>query len=400
MARGLFLAFPGHGHVNPTIGLVNELIRKGDEIIYICSEEFRSKFENTGAKFIGFDLDLSDFDGKNTIDNMGERFLKIFKNILNLAIEQEGEFDYIVVDPFIRPGTKIVEKFKVKKVITISTTFAINKEFSERILKSMSQDKSTIDKMTENFIKLKPEFEKLGKEFSISFPEKPIELITGVKNDLTIVFTSKYYQPNAEVFDETYKFVGPSIFDRRELEDFKIENSKNKKIVYISLGTIANTNIEFYKNCFNALGSREDLMVIMSVGKKINISDLGQIPTNFKLYNYVPQLEVLKKVDLFITHGGMNSSSEGLYNNVPLIVVPQFGDQPVVAKRVEELGAGVPLMGDISPLAIENAVNKILSDNSYKENAKKVGESLRECGGYKKAAEAIYEAIDNVEVLV
>ena len=393
MARGLFLAFPGHGHVNPTIGLVNELIRKGDEIIYICSEEFRSKFENTGAKFIGFDLDLSDFDGKNTIDNMGERFLKIFKNILNLAIEQEGEFDYIVVDPFIRPGTKIVEKFKVKKVITISTTFAINKEFSERILKSMSQDKSTIDKMTENFIKLKPEFEKLRKEFGISFPEKPIELITGVKNDLTIVFTSKYYQPNAEVFDETYKFVGPSIFDRRELEDFKIENSKNKKIVYISLGTIANTNIEFYKNCFKALGSREDLMVIMSVGKKINISDLGQIPTNFKLYNYVPQLEVLKKVDLFITHGGMNSSSEGLYNNVPLIVVPQFGDQPVVAKRVEELGAGVPLMGDISPLAIENAVNKILSDSSYKENAKKVGESLRECGGYKKAAEAIHKVI-------
>ena len=134
-------------------------------------------------------------------------------------------------------------------------------------------------------------------------------------------------------------------------------------------------------------------MVIMSVGKKINISDLGQIPTNFKLYNYVPQLEVLKKVDLFITHGGMNSSSEGLYNNVPLIVVPQFGDQPVVAKRVEELGAGVPLMGDISPLAIENAVNKILSDNSYKENAKKVGESLRECGGYKKAAEAIHKVI-------
>lgn len=391
MARGLFLAFPGHGHVNPTIGLVNELIKKGDEIIYICSEEFRSKFENTGAKFVGFDLDLSDFDGKNTINNMGERFLKIFKNILNLAIQQEGEFDYIVVDPFIRPGAKIVEKFKVKKVITISTTFAINKEFSERILKSMSQNKS--DKMTENFIKLKPEFEKLGKEFGISFPEKPIELIMGVKNDLTIVFTSKYYQPNAEVFDETYKFVGPSIFDRRELEDFKIENSENKKIVYISLGTIANTNIEFYKNCFKALGSREDLIVVMSVGKKINISDLGKIPTNFKMYNYVPQLEVLKKVDLFITHGGMNSSSEGLYNNVPLIVVPQFGDQPVVAKRVEELGAGLPLMGDISPLAIENAVNKILSDNSYKENAKKVGESLRESGGYKRAAEVIHQAI-------
>ena len=50
--------------------------------------------------------------------------------------------------------------------------------------------------------------------------------------------------------------------------------------------------------------------------------------------------------------------------------------------------------------AIRSAVNKILSDDSYKENAKKIGESLKACGGYKKAAEAIYEAIDNVEVLV
>ena len=96
----------------------------------------------------------------------------------------------------------------------------------------------------------------------------------------------------------------------------------------------------------------------------------------------------------------MNSSSEGLYNSVPLVVVPQFGDQPVVAKRVEELGAGIALMEDRSVQAIRSAVNKILSDDSYKENAKKIGESLKACGGYKKAAEAIYESIDNVEVLV
>ncbi|MDO4536302.1 MAG: glycosyltransferase [Clostridium perfringens] len=393
MARGLFLMFPGHGHVNPTIGLVNELIKNGDEITYICAEEFRSKFENTGAKFVGYKVDISKFDGKNRMDIMAERFLDIFKGVLNTAIKEEGEFDYIVLDPFIRPGTKILEKFKVKKVIATSTTFAFNEETSKRISKSMTKDPSVINRMIENFNKLFPEYEKLGAEFGVDFPNNPLELLMGSKSNLTIVFTSKYYQPNGESFDETYKFVGPSIFDRHELEDFKIENPKNKKLVYISLGTIANTNVEFYKNCLEALGSREDLKVIMSIGKKTDIKDLGKLPENFDVYNYVPQLEVLKKVDLFITHGGMNSSSEGLYNNVPLIVVPQFGDQPVVAKRVEELGAGIPLMDDISVEAIGNAVNKILSDDSYKENAKKIGESLRACGGYKKAAEAIHEAI-------
>lgn len=393
MARGLFLMFPGHGHVNPTIGLVNELIKNGDEITYVCGEEFRSKFENTGAKFVGFKTDLSKFDGKDRMDIMAERFLDIFEGILNTAIKEEGEFDYLVLDPFVRPGTKILEKFKIKKVIATCTTFAFNEETSKRILKSLGSNVEASTKMVENFNKLFPKYKKLGEEFGVDFPKSPLEILMGSKSDLTIVFTSKYYQPDGNSFDETYKFVGPSIFDRHELEDFKIENPENKKLIYISLGTVANTNLEFYKNCLEALGSREDLKVIMSAGKKIDFNDLGAIPKNFEVYSYVPQLEVLKKVDLFITHGGMNSSSEGLYNNVPLVVVPQFGDQLVVAKRVEELGAGIALMGDIAPNSIENAVNKILADDSYKENAKKIGESLRVCGGYEKAAEAIHEAI-------
>ena len=392
---------PAHGHVNPTIGLVNELISKGDSITYIAGEEFRDKFENTGVNFVGYEADLSAFNGQtSSISNMGKQYIKICKDILNLAIKQEGEFDYLVVDPFIKPGTKIIEKFKIKKVIATSTTFAMNEKISNSVSSVMEKDNKDMLEMMKTFLTLAPKFKKLGKEFGINFPKNPMDLLMGDKYDLTIVFTSKYFQPNSDEFDDTYKFVGPSIFYRHELEDFTIENGENKKVIYISLGTIANTDLEFYKSCFEALGSNKDLTVIMSIGNKTDIKDLEKIPENFKVYNYVPQLEVLKKVDLFITHGGMNSSSEGLYNSVPLVVVPQFGDQPVVAKRVEELGAGIALMEDRSVQAIRSAVNKILSDDSYKENAKKIGESLKACGGYKKAAEAIYEAIDNVEVLV
>ena len=154
---------------------------------------------------------------------------------------------------------------------------------------------------------------------------------------------------------------------------------------------MANENLDFYKNCFGALGSREDIDIIMSIGKRININDLGVIPKNFKLYSYIPQLEVLKKVDLFITHGGMNSTSEGLYHNIPLIIVPQFGDQATVAKRVSTLGASIALIGrdNYTADSIKLAMDKILFDNSYKENAFKIGKSLRDAGGYKKGAEII-----------
>ena len=139
------------------------------------------------------------------------------------------------------------------------------------------------------------------------------------------------------------------------------------------------------------MGSNKDLTVIMSIGNKTDIKDLEKIPENFKVYNYVPQLEVLKKVDLFITHGGMNSSSEGLYNDVPLIVVPQFGDQAIVANRVADLKAGLALIGDenLTPSTISKAVDKVLSCNLYKENAQKIGKSLRELNGYKEAANLI-----------
>ena len=239
---------------------------------------------------------------------------------------------------------------------------------------------------------LEKDIKDLEKDFEMEIPDVT-KIFLGAKMDLNLVFTSKYYQPLAETFDESYKFIGPSIADRRELQDFKIENPQNKKIVFISLGTVANKNLSFYKNCFEALGSRDDLIIIMSIGKRINIKDLGEIPENFKLYNYVPQLEVLKQVNLFITHGGMNSSSEGLYNNIPLIVVPQFGDQFMVAARVVQLSAGVSLIKDVDSDSIKEAVNKILENDSYKESARKIGESLKSCGGYKKAADFIHEML-------
>ncbi|WP_442789489.1 nucleotide disphospho-sugar-binding domain-containing protein [Paenibacillus sp. CAA11] len=57
----------------------------------------------------------------------------------------------------------------------------------------------------------------------------------------------------------------------------------------------------------------------------------------------MPQLEVLQKAKLFITHGDMNSTSESLYYGVPLIVLPQSADQPIVARCVDEIGAGIHL---------------------------------------------------------
>ena len=391
MARGLFLMFPGHGHVNPTIGLVTELINKGDEITYITAEEFREKIEKLGATFKGYDEEYSvDPNNKEGMIAVLEKTIGIYRNLIELGLKEEGTFDYLVCDSIINPGKKLIKKLGIKRTISLSTTFGLNERVMEESRKTNNY--SELEKYKEKLKELEKNIRVLEKDFEMEIPDIT-KIFLGGKVDLNLVFTSKYYQPLAETFDESYEFIGPSITDRKELEDFKIENPENKKVIFISLGTVANKNLDFYKDCFEALGSRDDLIVIMSIGKRINAKDLGQIPNNFRIYNYVPQLEVLKQVDLFITHGGMNSSSEGLYNGLPLIVVPQFGDQFMVAARVVQLEAGISLIGNANSESIKDSVNKILENDYYKENAKKIGDSLREAGGYKKGAELIHKIL-------
>ncbi|SPZ51061.1 Oleandomycin glycosyltransferase [Sarcina ventriculi] len=395
MSKGLFISLPAHGHINPTIGLVSELAKKGDEIVYITAEEFRDKFEKVGARFVGYNFEggsaslnikeiaknASDSsDLVNVVKKVMEQAMIKYKiagsKTIELALRLNEEFDYLVIDDiFTLDISEVISKLKIKKVISTVTMFALNAKLKSNMystfLPSIMKNENDV---CHGFDKLAGGKKKLDEQI-----------------DLRLVFTSEYFQPCSEEFDDSFEFVGPSIFDRNELTDFKIEKSNDKKLILISLGTMANENLDFYRNCFEALGSREDIDIIMSIGKRININDLGVIPKNFKLYNYIPQLEVLKQVDLFITHGGMNSTSEGLYHNIPLIIVPQFGDQATVAKRVSTLGAGIALIGrdNYTADSIKLAVDKILFDNLYKENAFKIGKSLRDAGGYKKGAEII-----------
>ena len=132
----------------------------------------------------------------------------------------------------------------------------------------------------------------------------------------------------------------------------------------------------------------------MSIGKTLKKEQLGVIPNNFNIYNFVPQIEVLKRTDLFITHGGMNSTSEAMYFGVPLIVVPQVANQPIVEKRIEDLELGrVINKNNISSNIIRNYANEILNDDRYKDNMMKMRTKVRQAGGENRAVELINDLL-------
>ena len=158
--------------------------------------------------------------------------------------------------------------------------------------------------------------------------------------------------------------------------------------MYISLGTVFNdTNDKFYDIFFKTFAD-VDVVVVMTA-YNIDISKF-KIPENFIVKNYVPQSEILKYADVAITHAGMNSASDLLYNNVPFVAIPIGADQPYMADRSSELGAAITLNKDtVTPKILKEAVRKVQTDPSYLENIKKISNSFKEAGGYKRALEEI-----------
>lgn len=206
---------------------------------------------------------------------------------------------------------------------------------------------------------------------------------------LNIVYTSTYFQPAAASFDNSFAFNGPSIVERCDDSDLPWNRFATQRLIYISLGTIFGQTSKTYRMFFETFRNR-DFHVILSVGKGTELISLGDIPANFTVRKHVPQLEVLKRTSVFITHGGMNSASEGLYFGVPLIVIHQGLDQPLVARQVEKLGAGIYLRKNrLSPKTLTTAINLVTKDARFRDNARLIADSFKSAGGLAKAVDEI-----------
>ncbi|QIC07425.1 glycosyl transferase [Brevibacillus sp. 7WMA2] len=403
MARVLYVTIPAEGHVNPTLGLVKQLIDNGEEVVYMCSEEYRARLAQTGAQFLAYQLDEQIFRELGFNPTEIRHPLQFTDFMLRGIIEphipeilrqvENDSFDYLIFDSLFGWGGEILGKRLGIPTICSVTNFAFAGPLS-KIIEEIDAGDLDVEALYE---RLTNTAQSIASACNVAVPA--IEDITRQYGQIKIVFTSRDFQPDADKLDDSYIFTGPSITPRLDVPSFPLERLRAQydKVVYISMGSILNKDIEFYKFCFEALQDIPAQFVLAS-GQGTDMSSLeDRIPHNFIIEPYVPQLEVLQQANAFITHAGMNSASEALYYNVPLVMIPLSSDQPLVAKQVEEFGAGITLdKSQLTPEALKSALLQVLNESAYKQHAERLGDSLRNAGGYKEAASRIMALFSKV----
>ncbi|WBB62475.1 glycosyltransferase [Streptomyces sp. WMMC500] len=384
MSTIAFLNIAMHGHINPTLPIVAELVRRGHEVTYHTTPAYRQEIAAAGAAtylYPGGDQPLPDPPTTVTLlEGLARTAVDVLPGVL--ADLRGVRPDLIVHDTSCLWGAVAARELVVPAASSF-TTFA----FSRRVRSPTSGSWDLLataraqPRSARGYVRARRELRRRYDTRGLP----PVDLLN-IRQPLNLVFTSRAFQPGADDFDRSYRFVGPSIGARSPDPSFRADRLQDP-VLYVSLGTVfgAGGVLRTLATALAPLGGT----VVVSSGQA-DPDDLGALPANVQVHRSVPQPEVLARAALFVTHGGMNSVNEALYAGVPMLLVPQGADQPMVAGRVAELGAGVTIRPDqVAEDSVRALARHVLGEPGFRKAAADLKSAQQDAGGFRRAADEL-----------
>lgn len=395
MAKFTFIVPPLTGHINPTLSLGNELLKRNHEVTwYSLDANLKAQLPEKG-QLVVLPLEMDEMAKKKLFEHAQELQKKKVYGIDSLKFLYEEVLT--PMNSLMMNGIEnALDEYKPDVVISDHQIFAgAVASFKKNIPYATSVTAPASIKVNPSF----PKIHEWEGEQVIAFQNK-----YGVSGYdrldcsqlLTLVYTSR------EFFGETdlpsnYKFIGPVLSPRAQKIDFdweKLEKmGQDRPKILVSIGTTFDhtQKKQFFSKVVEAFEG-ENITVIV-----VSDPDLFEnIPDNFIIQKNIPQLEIIQQMQVVVCHGGNNTVCESLSYGIPLVVIPIAYDQSFVSSCVTDSGAGIRLnFNRFKTSHLKEAVESLLNQKSFSENAKMIQSSFEKAGGVSKGADYLQTLVKN-----
>lgn len=395
MTKIAVLSTPAYGHLIPMLGPIAELVRRGNDVVVYNTAEFETLIAGTGARFVAYPPALTPMDFARTLKE-GD-LLAAYVLLLGatpaltdfcLFALRDDRPDVVVYDAVASWGYIAAKRLKLR---TVSDSPIFVFEFFRHLL-GWGEFWGLASRFVPGFPRLAAAWIRLMRfgigNLPISAPLYP------VRGDRNIILTSRELHPQSPLFkDERWVFSGASIDARTRPDQFDFSRLDGRPLIYISMGTVQFLNDRFFRTCMDTFADYP-AQFLLAAGPGSDVARFGEVPGNFIVQQTFPQMPVLEKAALFITHGGLGSVHETLWNGVPFVAVPQHFEQLRNALAGARGGAGIIVDDEcygrhVTGEQLREAVAKVTADASFRQNAMRLGETLKAPGGYRKVADVI-----------
>ncbi len=377
-----------HGHVNPSLEVIRELVARGHRVTYAIPPALAEKVAETGAELKLWNSILPSPDddpeawGSTILDNV-EPFLNDAIQALPQLIEAyEGdEPDLVLHDIASYPARVLAHRWGVK-AISLSPNLVGWDGYEKELLEPMWEEPKKTERGQAYYARFQAWLEENGiTQDPDSFGGRPAR---------SIVLIPKALQPNADRVDESvHSFVGACQGDRSAQGDWT-RPAGAEKVLLVSLGSAFTKLPAFYRECVKAFGDLPGWHMVLQIGKHVDPAELGAIPGNVEVRDWVPQLAILKQADAFITHAGAGGSQEGLATGTPMVCVPQAVDQFGNADMLQALGVARHVATEEATAeTLREAVLALTDDPEVARRLKEIQEQMAAEGGTQRAADLI-----------
>lgn len=379
MGRHVVVATPpAPGHVYPVLAVIEELIDRGDRVTMITSRNLAPAVRAAGARVVelGWEPDTSqltdqDFSIEVLLNDMNG-YLDAARGVLpGLLDALANDPPSVVCHDSVMLGPLLASMFSVPSVSLVAN-FAMNEHVRP-------------DAFMAGFDPAHPGLADYGRRVGELFaqhgvaPPDPRQPVGS-----TLVFVPREFQVAAETFDDTYRFIGPTIA-RSRVEEWTPPG--DDPVVLVSMGTAFTRRPHVFRAAVEGLADT-DWQVIVAVGEHLDPEALGRSPRNVHVAPRVPQPAVLRHAQAFVSHAGMGSVMEALLHEVPVVAIPYAAEQRLNAERVAELGLGRHL-SDPTPDQLRDAVSTVALDPATRTALAEMRKAIRNSGGAAAGADTI-----------